>query len=78
MNIKNLRTIVATAAFGLSIGLSTGSALAQASFAAPPQIPYGAPISTEAKSKVVSLMALWPLTTRCPPMRQKSNTSSRQ
>ena len=51
MTLNHLRAFAATAALGLSLGLISGSALAQASFAAPPQIPYGAPISTEAAKK---------------------------
>lgn len=54
MTLKNLRTLMAIAAIAMSIGLTTGSALAQASFAAPPQIPYGAPISTEAAKKAAA------------------------
>ena len=54
MTLNHLRAFAATAALGLSLGLTSGSTLAQASFAAPPQIPYGAPISTEAAKKAAA------------------------
>jgi uncharacterized protein GlcG (DUF336 family) len=54
MTLNHLRAFAATAALGVSLGLASGNALAQASFAAPPQIPYGAPITTEAAKKAAA------------------------